>query len=68
MVMFGSRGQNDTTRLSPIPFQIFEQCQRFFRRQVRVNYDRRRRRLLEYLKRRNPDSYQKVIGQLGIRK
>jgi small subunit ribosomal protein S15 len=28
----------------------------------------RRRRLLEYLKRQNPDSYQKVIGQLGIRK
>ena len=28
----------------------------------------RRRRLLEYLKRQNPDSYQKIIGQLGIRK
>jgi len=28
----------------------------------------RRRRLLEYLKRRNPDIYQKVIEQLGIRK
>ena len=28
----------------------------------------RRRRLLEYLKGQNPDSYQKIIGQLGIRK
>jgi small subunit ribosomal protein S15 len=28
----------------------------------------RRRRLLEYLKRRNPDTYQRVIEQLGIRK
>jgi len=28
----------------------------------------RRRRLLEYLKRQNPDGYQKIIGQLGIRK
>ena len=28
----------------------------------------RRRRLLEYLKRRNPDGYQKMIEQLGIRK
>ncbi len=28
----------------------------------------RRRRLLEYLKRWNPDSYQKMIEQLGIRK
>ena len=28
----------------------------------------RRRRLLEYLKRRNPDSYQQLIEKLGIRK
>jgi len=28
----------------------------------------RRRRLLEYLKRRNPDSYQQIIEKLGIRK
>jgi small subunit ribosomal protein S15 len=28
----------------------------------------KRRRLLEYLKRRNPDSYQQVIERLGIRK
>ncbi|MBZ5544782.1 MAG: 30S ribosomal protein S15 [Acidobacteriia bacterium] len=28
----------------------------------------KRRRLLEYLKRRNPDSYQQVIEKLGIRK
>jgi small subunit ribosomal protein S15 len=28
----------------------------------------KRRRLLEYLKRRNPDSYRQVIEKLGIRK
>jgi small subunit ribosomal protein S15 len=28
----------------------------------------RRRRLLEYLKRRNPDGYQQIIEKLGIRK
>jgi len=28
----------------------------------------KRRRLLEYLKRRNPDSYQQLIEKLGIRK
>jgi len=28
----------------------------------------RRRRLLEYLKRRNPDNYQQLIEKLGIRK
>ncbi len=28
----------------------------------------RRRRLLDYLKRKNFDRYQKIIGQLGLRK
>jgi small subunit ribosomal protein S15 len=28
----------------------------------------KRRRLLDYLKRRNPDSYQQLIEKLGIRK
>lgn len=33
-----------------------------------LNMVGRRKRLLEYLKRRNPDSYKRVIEKLGIRK